>query len=341
MELYEEFLKLWEGRADFARHPTGAPLECVIVEPREHPCLAGVLANVSCVLPNAAVTVVHSRENAGFVRDILGDGTTVRCLELFEGNIDRSAYCELLTDQQFWRDMRGEQVLVFQTDTGLRKNRILRFMEYDYIGAPWSWTVAGDPRICIGNGGLSLRNRALMCDISARFRRDPTYSDPTCGEPEDIFFARHLIDFDDVQLPSREEAAAFAVEHCVYDADPFGFHQAYKFWSEEIVKKWFDSNELDLPIGNGLIKIKDAFVETACGRVFDDIRLREWLSLGISAKGLRIPRGTRLACIDRDPAPGQRKTLRMTLERSDGTMYDCRILLDRGRVPDEFFFAST
>jgi Protein of unknown function (DUF5672) len=344
MDLYSDFLKLWEGRADFARHPVArdTPLECVIVEPREHENLAGVLANVSCILPNAALTIVHSRENADFVRKIIGDTDAVKCFEMFDGNINRNEYCTLLSEHQFWLDkVESENVLIFQTDTGLRRNKILRYMEYDYIGAPWSWTVASDPRICIGNGGLSLRNRALMGDICLRYQRDPTYTDESVGEPEDIFFARHLIDCDEARLPTWEEASSFAVEHCQHE-DPFGFHQAYKFYPRDVVGKWLDPDNLDVPIigGNDLIKIREAYIETANGLIIEDSALKSWLSLGINAHGLRIPAHSRMACIKRDPAMGQRKLLKIILERPDSSRYECRIVLDRNRTPTDFFFPS-
>ena len=53
----------------------------------------------------------------------------------------RRHYTALLKNISFWRRMRGEKVLTFQTDTVLCRGAPMRpedFFDWDYIGAPWS-----------------------------------------------------------------------------------------------------------------------------------------------------------------------------------------------------------
>jgi hypothetical protein len=62
-ELYIKFLaKPWVPQWDVHPPSSEALLEMVIIEPRHHECFAGVLRNVSALLPHAALTIVHSLE---------------------------------------------------------------------------------------------------------------------------------------------------------------------------------------------------------------------------------------------------------------------------------------
>lgn len=346
-QLYEGcFVPFWKTRGDLSKHPahSDALLECVIIEPREHANLAGVIGNMSAMCPNAAMTIVHSRANQAFVDNIVPASTNVRCIPLFEDNINRNQYSALLADPSFWKDtLSCDKVLIYQTDTGMRKNAVLRFMEYDYIGAPWSWQVGGDDRINIGNGGYSLRTRKWMHDIAAKYERDPTYSDPTAGESEDIFFARHLIDCDDAILPDYATASAFAVEHNDHD-DPMGFHQAYKFKSPSVTRALLSiAPYADIDFQQKqLITVRDAWIETDAGRVqpLDTSAsvpaLAPWLSLGINVKGMFIPANTKIPCLKEDPAFGQRKRLKFIFDTPHGDRMECSIALSRGRVPVNF-----
>ena len=106
-----------------------------------------------------------------------------------------------------------ETFLVFNTNSIIipeNKHLIHEFMEYDYVGAPWTDEV-------VGNGGLSLRKKSKMLEII-----------DTC-EPndknEDEFFTRQ----NKVALyrPSFEKAKQFSVETVFYDS-PFGIHNCYR-----------------------------------------------------------------------------------------------------------------
>lgn len=97
-----------------------------------------------------------------------------------------------------------------------------RFLDYDYVGAPWPhfadcWNV--------GNGGFSLRSRKLL-----RALRDDRYP---AHDPEDVAICREwradLEKFHQVKFAPGSIAAAFAFERAPPVAPTFGFHGLFNF----------------------------------------------------------------------------------------------------------------
>lgn len=343
--LYQDFLTLpWIPHFDTHPPSSDSELECVIIEPRIHENLYGVLSNMSHILPNASLTICHSETNRKYVEDLVyrNGPNNVRLISVSQDNLTRADYSALLCSTDFWNQIRAPKTLLFQTDSGIRKNNILDFMEYDYIGAPWDWPVVrGIDGITIGNGGFSLRSVHWMKYFSERFTRDDTYSDKTAGEPEDVFFARHMFYADDIKLPSYDIASSFSVEHNYHD-DPFGFHQAYKFHNPDIVKTWFTQN-IDLPDykdghDHSYMNIFDAWIETIEGATFTSPNLKQWLSTGIGPCGLRMKKGTSLSCILHDPKPGVQKLLKMKIRTIHGDMYLATVPLRNNRILQDIHF---
>lgn len=298
--------KPWIG--NFDAHPAAfeSALECVIIEPRCHDNLSATLRNMSCMLPNAALTIFHSKTNETFLHNIVGTTNNVKMYCFTESNIDRKQYSELLCTPAFWDIIQSPRALIFQTDSGIRKNTMLRFMEYDYIGAPWHWQIYGDDNIYLGNGGFSLRSPSVMKQICSNFLRNPNYHDQQTGEPEDIFYGRVLAHMNHVSLPSYEVASMFSVEHNTHP-DPLGFHQGYAFHPEPIVKQWMlDTDPCEQ---KERLVIKDAWLESDGGRQWSSPQLKQWLSIGIGSAGFRMPKDTKLACVTHDVHEGVRKWL--------------------------------
>lgn len=250
-DIYDRFLALpW--KYDFSTHPKpeDSYLECVIVEPRRQERLAGVLRNMSAMIPYAALTIICSKDNVDFVMgDIIGPGTNIRVIPYFAGNITRDEYSEFMLSPKLWGEILiSPKILVFQTDSGIIKNRILEFIHYDYIGAPWPWAPNQG-----GNGGFSLRSRKLMYDICS-------YFDTSCINPpeEDVvlsFFCR-MFDPSSIRLPSTEMADKFSMEYN-YHEDPLGFHQAYNIHPrdtmERILLQFNEATEAPMDIKSAMI----------------------------------------------------------------------------------------
>lgn len=90
------------------------------------------------------------------------------------------------------------------------------FLEYDYLGA--SWPQFGDG-LDVGNGGFSLRSRALLeaCHDAAFH----------ASHPEDLAIGRHnrvLLEAHGLRFAPRELADAFSAERAGNPDTSFGYH---------------------------------------------------------------------------------------------------------------------
>jgi hypothetical protein len=335
--VFERFLDAgW--MPNLSSHPCAqdAAMECVLVEPRPHKYLGGVLRNMSHNFPNAALTVIHSAKTLPALLDVLPADHTVRLIPLCPHDMKRDQFNDMLTDAAFWNDtLQSDKVLVYHTDVGIRKNTILAYYEYDYIGAPWSWPVSEDKRVFVGNGGLSLRTRSLMGTVCQNHRRNATFKCPITGDgdPEDVFFARNLVNYDVAKLPTYEVASAFSVEHN-FHPDPMGFHKAYDMHdlSSEKVRNLFD---VHISERNRLhLTVEDAWIEAQSGRLTGDRELRKWCALGVSSLGLCIPSGSLVPGAKADFAPGEPKYLKLRLHVNHIEDILVSILMQQGRVYD-------
>ena len=117
-------------------------------------------------------------------------------------------YNTLLTSISFWSNLlKYDRVLIFQQDSGILREGIEEFYQWDYIGAPWQFQDHG------GNGGLSLRNPKAMIKTIMN-----NHYNPSAGN-EDIYFSNHLIG----NLAPRSECKKFSVES-EFILGTFGYH---------------------------------------------------------------------------------------------------------------------
>ena len=136
----------------------------VIIEPRLHRHLEFVIKNIMYFLPDWSLYIFHSKENEEFVHQIIGikNLDKVHYSIISEGNIDIQQYNYLITSLDFWKSIKAEDILIFQTDSYIRKTGIECFLEYDYaiIGAPWHWYEQNVSHG--GNGGFCFRKNSIM-----------------------------------------------------------------------------------------------------------------------------------------------------------------------------------
>jgi len=207
-------------------------LDLVIIEPRAHPWLRGVLFNMAHVYGggDAALHIFHGNTNAACVDAITDGWINVYKHSLGVGNLTIADYNALLTSAKFWNteSFHASHVLIFQTDTILLKHIPSHFFAYDYVGAPWPFHVdpSMNPSKNVGNGGLSLRCRERMRALTSLY--EPTTT------AEDVYLVTRI---SHTKLPTNAVAAEFSVEH-IYNADPCGLHQAWRFHDIHKVRTW-------------------------------------------------------------------------------------------------------
>lgn len=154
--------------------------------------------------------IFHSESNENFIRNIVGSWENVVMTKLDIENIDKKSHTELLKSLKFWELVEGETILNFQIDSMMLRNLPDNFLQYDFIGAPWSKTKEGK---FVGNGGLSIRKKSKIIEYLKTH-------EPEEGVWEDIFFVKYL---QDNQLPDILTAMKFSVEDIFYPY-PIGLH---------------------------------------------------------------------------------------------------------------------
>lgn len=116
----------------------------------------------------------------------------------------------------------GDFALVTQWDGFIQRPELWddRFLEYDYIGAPWPGCTPS-----VGNGGFSLRSRRLLDALRKLDIRDP--------HPEDVCICvRHRDELErehGIRFAPHEIARRFAWEQDEPADGAFGFHAFFNF----------------------------------------------------------------------------------------------------------------
>ena len=139
--------------------------ETVLIEFRWFPHLEFLLRNIIIKLYNWSHTIVCGNNNYEKICDMCKSiCPNIRIIRLNIDNINSSEYDELLKTVSFWKQFHGDKLLIYQEDSFLFHNHIETFLEYDYVGAPWSKDTDHNS-LCVGNGGFSLRTKEIMIQV--------------------------------------------------------------------------------------------------------------------------------------------------------------------------------
>lgn len=201
----------------------------LIVEPRKHPALEFVLHNFCSNLSDEwGIMVFHGTENYDYLIDIIENKLAhyknrfIRLINLGVSNLPFYDYNNLCFQTSFYESIPTETFLIFQTDALINsscKDLINKFIDCDYVGAPWSSGM-------VGNGGLSLRKKSKVLHILKTIQR--------YGH-EDSYFSDSFKKLN-YNVPSFEEAKTFAIE-TVYNSVFFGVHAPWKHLKHEDLDK--------------------------------------------------------------------------------------------------------
>lgn len=202
----------------------------IIVEPRQHKALELVLSNFTSNLDERWNFIIfHGTNNLDFIINILNNiipehKNRFTLINLNVENMSTNDYNNLLYTRDFYNNIPTEIFLIFQTDTIIckkYKDYIYKFLDYDYVGAPWRVSLFGNSTKIVGNGGLSLRKKSKMLEILDNCTHN--------YENEDMFFSKLISNCKyDVELkkPTIEDAMKFSVE-TIYNNETFGVHKPW------------------------------------------------------------------------------------------------------------------
>jgi len=215
----------------------------VIVEPRLHIYLKPVIDNILRNINNeTSVHIFHSNYNENFIREnynmlILNNKIILSKIllnNIIMNNLEISEYNMLLTSLDFWNNINGENILIFQTDSCLCRHintfDFTEYMEYGFIGAPFR----AYPKLGL-NGGFSIRKKSLMINaINAKAniitKQSINPKSYIICTNEDKFFS---IMRNKITNPAPYNLAKqFSVEQFYYD-NPLGIHKPWLYLSKE------------------------------------------------------------------------------------------------------------
>lgn len=203
---------------------SGAPMyTAVIIEPRKHRALPFLIRNLLENLPISwVIQIFHGTENSEWLEEHLKEFQPAARARILPvpvrvQNFENSrAYSEFVGSREFLTQIPTETFLIAQTDSminPLQKELLNKFLQYDYVGAPWPWD-----HLHVGNGGFSLRKKSAMLLILDRVG-------PLQGDYEDQYIATAARALK-LKVPTREQAREFAVEQ-IFSPSFFGAHRVW------------------------------------------------------------------------------------------------------------------
>lgn len=200
----------------------------VIVEPRKHKNLKSVVKNIIENLKDVKVQIFHGNLNKDFILSELKEYiNNIILINIKKDNLTIREYSNMLLTKNFYEMIKGERILIFQTDSCIcnyNEEILEECQKYGYVGAP----TKRYRDIPWQNGGFSFRKKSLMIKAVETIKK---------GEiifPEDRFFS---LDKKNITNPANFQVAnRFSVES-YFNENPFGQHKCWNYQNEINLKK--------------------------------------------------------------------------------------------------------
>lgn len=238
-------------------------------------------------------TVICCNDNYDFTVNLCNKiNKNINIIKLDITNATYNDYNNLLLTKNFWNNLKGTKILLYQSDSLIFNTNVDDFLHYDYIGIPFT-------RKCIlaksqvGNGGLSLRSKNVMLDVLNNPKCDKMYS--RIAEnfrlhfkfdniPEDIYFSQNIQNLELGLVADEEVGKKFGFlnkyENC------FGMHAIWQLcghWKDIIInhmKNTLDKNNSNFKINtNENIKVVDSLKSEDTIKITEKINMQKKLYL--------------------------------------------------------------
>jgi hypothetical protein len=234
----------------------------VIVEPRKHKYLLGVIKNVMSSLgKDWNLHIFGSDHNEEHIRTNLPGNYIFTNLNILD--LNQTSYSLLLQSLSFWESIREEHILIFQVDSFINNKNYIIPMEYGFIGPTYHHgflientfidTTAGINNVLYSlNGGFSFRHKSVMIQciknislqdiIHYRKKQNLTieYFLDKYVINEDVFFCNAMSILHYIH-PSKEICNAFCSQDIInYDSfGGHGFDKEYSLIDEQFIIQSF------------------------------------------------------------------------------------------------------
>jgi hypothetical protein len=226
--------------------PKESIYESVLIEFRIFPHIEFIIRNNILKLGSDwSYTIVCGNLNFDFITTMCSSiSESIKIIKLNYDIVTPFTYSEILTSIDFWNLFKGEKILIHQEDSIIFKDNIKDFIQWDYIGAPWSKKNIINYNN-IGNGGFSLRNKQCMIDIINK-----NSNSKLVVHPENVYFTKSMIDMKIGNIADYDTATLFSSE-IFFNPDSFGgqcFWLGNKKWKKyllENLNKIFIDNDIE------------------------------------------------------------------------------------------------
>jgi hypothetical protein len=223
----------------------------LMLESRIFPYTELLLRQFSRFLPDTFLIYIYVTDNIynEYIQlsKLLNNNIIIKLLPAQYKLTSVNDYNNIMLNISFWKLFtKYTHILIFNSDTMIYRNGINSFLQYDYIGAPWSNT----HNILVGGtGGLSLRNINAMIYCLQNKNKviipDNILSNKNIIKYdtyfEDIFYSYAMNQFN-YKVADEKTASLFSIEESMHNIQTFGSYQLNKY--NTILHKYLLLNSL-------------------------------------------------------------------------------------------------
>ena len=232
----QNFLNNYLNKKIIYQHKDNCKNLMLILDTRLSLSLILVIKNALDKMPNFNLMLISTKPTIDFIETIFGK--IPHKIEINKSKISLNEYSKILLDQNVWKKIKEERVLIFQSDTVILRNiSDVEFPKLSMLG-PVCVNLENEKTFMI-NGGFSLRDKKLMLEL--------------CGNKiissgiEDLFYTEQIRYHYPELMPSIQECNDFAIESIGNKLTAKGIHGTDKYYRTfSGYKEIFDTLELSI-----------------------------------------------------------------------------------------------
>ena len=191
----------------------------LILDTRLSLSLILVIKNALAKMPNFNLMLISTKEIIEFIEATFGK--LPYKIEINKSKINLKEYSKIMLDQNIWKKIKEERVLVFQSDTIVLRNiSDMEFPKLSMLG-PVCVNLEDENKFMI-NGGFSLRDKKLMSELCT--------NKVINSEVEDLFYTEQIRKYYPELMPSINECNDFAIESIGNKLKAKGIHGTDKYY---------------------------------------------------------------------------------------------------------------
>ena len=230
----QNYLNTYLNKKVIYQHNEGCKNLMLILETRLSLSLILVIKNALYKMPNFNLMIISTKKTLEFLEKIFGK--LPYKIEINKSKINLDEYSKILLDQNIWKKINEERVLIFQSDSIILRNiKDLEFPKLSMLG-PVCVNLDDEKKFII-NGGFSYRNKDLMLELCG--------NKPITSNIEDIFFTEQIRSHYPELMHSIEECNDFAIESIGNKLKAKGIHGTDKYYrTYEGYREIFDTLEI-------------------------------------------------------------------------------------------------